>query len=60
MRTDTEIIENLADAGCRENEIKAVMDCIRSGDIKGAEKLITASRKKLLAGSMKCSCALTG
>ena len=50
MRTDTEIIENLTDAGCGENEIKAIMDYFRSGDIKGAEKLIAASRKKLLAG----------
>ena len=50
MRTDTEIEENLTDAGCCENEIKAIMDCISSGDIIGAKKLIAASRKKLLAG----------
>lgn len=49
MQTEKEIRENLTDAGCDSSETESILECISSGDIKGAEKLIGASRKRQLA-----------
>ncbi|MBR4131951.1 MAG: hypothetical protein IKT99_03150 [Oscillospiraceae bacterium] len=49
MQGENEIRENLLDAGCSGAETESILGCLRSGDRKGAEKLIDASRKKQLA-----------
>lgn len=57
MLTNKEIKENLKDAGCSSCEADSIMKYISSGDMKKAEKLIDASRKKQLAKlheSQKC------
>ena len=46
--TEKEIRENLTDAGCGECETESIMECVRLGNISGAEKLIGESRKKQL------------
>ena len=48
MPSETEIRENLLDAGCSGKDAEAILGCIRSGNQKGAERLIEASRKKQL------------
>ena len=48
MPEESEIRENLRDAGCTRNETESILGCIRSGDMKKAEKLIGASRKRQL------------
>lgn len=48
MPSENEIRENLTDAGCSRDETEAILTCIRSGDLKAAEKIIAASRKKQL------------
>ena len=48
MPSENEIRENLTDAGCSRDETESILACIRSGDIKAAEKIIAASRKKQL------------
>ena len=57
MQTEKEIRENLIDAGCSKAEVKSIMDCISSGAVKGAEKLIGTCRKRQLERlheSQKC------
>lgn len=54
MQTEQEIRENLTDAGCSSKEIESIMGCFSVGDMKGAEKLIGASRKKQLAILHEC------
>ena len=54
MQTEQEIRENLADAGCNSSEIESILECFYAGDMKGAEKLIGASRKKQLAILHEC------
>ena len=48
MPSENEIRENLKDAGCSRDETESILTCIRSGDIKAAEKIIAASRKNQL------------
>lgn len=48
MPNETEIRENLLDAGCSGKDAEAILGCIRSGDQKGAARLIEESRKKQL------------
>lgn len=48
MPSENEIRENLLDAGCTGAEADSILDRIRTGDRKGAERLIDASRKKQL------------
>lgn len=48
MQTETEIRENLADAGVNAAEAETIIELIRSGDLKVAERLITDSRKRHL------------
>ena len=54
MQTEKEIKENLMDAGCSRSETEAIMKRICSGDVKGAERLIGASRKRQLARLHEC------
>ena len=54
MQTEKEIRENLTDAGCSRSEAESILKCICSGDVKGAEKLIGASRKRQLALLHEC------
>lgn len=48
MPSENEIRENLLDAGCGDMDAETILGCIRSGDHKGAARLIEASRKKQL------------
>jgi len=48
MQTETEILENLRDAGCDEKEIDAILSCYKKGDSKNTEKLIEGCRKRQL------------
>ena len=48
MQAENDIIENLRDAGCDENEIQKIVTCYRNGDYKKTEKLIAGCRKKQL------------
>ena len=48
MQAENDIIENLRDAGCDENEIQQILTCYRNGDSKKTEKLIAGCRKKQL------------
>ena len=54
MQTEKEIRENLTDAGCSRSETESIMKCLCLGDVKGAEKLIGASRKRQLALLHEC------
>ena len=48
MPSENEIRENLTDAGCSRDETESILACIRSGDMKAADRIIAASRKKQL------------
>jgi len=48
MPTETEIRENLLDAGCSEREMNSILESICSGNLKEAGKQIEACRKKQL------------
>ncbi len=48
MITEQMIKENLEDAGISPPEIESIMMCIRTENIKQAEKLIENSRRKQL------------
>ena len=48
MPGENEIRENLTDAGLSISEAEPILECIRTGDIKGAERLIGMSRKNQL------------
>lgn len=48
MPEEREIRENLQDAGCSQDEAESILECICTGDLKRAEKLIGASRKRQL------------
>ena len=48
MQTEKEIRENLNDAGVSGMEAESILACIRTGNMKAAEKLIGKSRKKQL------------
>ena len=54
MQTEQEIRENLIDAGIEDNEAECILCMILKGDLKGAEKRIGASRKKLLERMHSC------
>ncbi len=45
MQTEREIREALADARCGRDEAESIINCIRTGNIKKADKLIGISRK---------------
>ena len=49
MPEEEEIRENLADAGCGPEEAETILDCIRAGNMKKAEKLIGTCQKRQLA-----------
>ena len=48
MQTEKEIRENLLDAGVDDKEAESILRSILSGDLRTAEKLISASRKREL------------
>lgn len=48
MSEEREIRKNLQDAGCSRDEAESILECIRSGNLRRAEKLIGASRKRQL------------
>lgn len=48
MSGETEILENLRDAGCEEADISAILDCLKRGDGKKTEQLMERCRKKEL------------
>lgn len=57
MQRETDIIENLRDAGCDTKDIEAIMTCYRNGEPKKTERLIALCRKKQLEKmheSQKC------
>ncbi len=57
MLEQQEIMENLLDAGCNEQEIRRIMDCLQNGNENDMKKLIAQCRKKQLArlhDSQKC------
>lgn len=58
MQTEAEIMENLTDAGVDAKEASVVLNFIRKGNIKGAEKSIGSNRKKLLERLHQCQCCI--
>ena len=54
MPNEIETIESLRAAGCTRSEIDEIIECIRSGNLKGFEKLIERSRKNQLNRLHKC------
>ncbi len=44
----TEIIENLRDAGCEEIQIQSIITSLNTGDTKKAQKQIELCRKNIL------------
>ncbi len=48
MQTEMEIRENLTDAGVSSIEAESILDCIRTGNMRAAEKLIGSNRRKQL------------
>lgn len=50
MRTETDLIQNLKDAGCPEDLIRQFMERYRSGKIKDGLRLLGQHRRALLDG----------
>lgn len=48
MPEEKEMIENLRDAGCEEQQIREIMHCYRRGDSTGIRKQIDICRRKEL------------
>ena len=46
MMNEAEIAENLYDAGCKDDDIEAILNCCHIGDKNKADKLIAGCRKK--------------
>lgn len=48
LEKEEAMIRNLRDAGCQEATIQQFLHCLKNGDIKTGEKILSEHRKELL------------
>ncbi|MDE5804593.1 MAG: hypothetical protein K2I22_16935 [Lachnospiraceae bacterium] len=49
-QTESELIQNMVDAGCEENMVVSVLNCLKQGQKKKGLLLLQEQRKMLLDG----------
>lgn len=52
-QTEEELIQNMVDAGCKEDTVAGVLTCLKQGQKKKGLLLLQAQRKTLLDGIHK-------